>query len=118
VKSVTRFFVSLSRGQNLGTAAWTLLAAAAHAATNLSITGGAIIARRGQATACLLELDGGAAGRVGPEGAKGLADALVRAGLCNLTGLDLEGGTLGAAGTMVLAAVLPKLSELISLNFR
>ncbi len=107
-----------SSEQDLGAASWPLLAAAASAATTLSVTGGTIIASRGQTTACLLELNGGAAGRVGPEDLQGLADVLVGAGLCKLTGLDLEGGVLGAEGTLVLAAALPSLSELVSLNLR
>ncbi len=108
----------LSSGQDLGAAAWPLLAATTSAATTLSVTGGSIVARRGQTTACLLELNGGAAGRVGPEEAQRLADALMGAGLCKLTGLELEGGALGAEGALVLAAALPSLSELVSLNLR
>ena len=108
----------LSSGQDLGAATWLLLAATTRAATTLSITGGSIVASRGQITACLLELNGGAAGRVGPEEARGLADAVMGAGLCKLRKLELEGGALGAEGTVVLAAALPSLSELVSLNLR
>ncbi len=110
-----------SSGQDLGAAVWSLLADATNAATTLSVTGGVIIARQEQANACLLELNGGDAGqvrRVGPVEAQGLTNVLLGARLCKLTGLDQEGGALGAEGTLLLAAVLPTLSALATLNLR
>ena len=107
-------------GQDLGAAAWPLLAASSRGAATLSIACGVVIVRRAanpDVVACRLQLGGGAA-QMGPVEARALADALGGGGLCGLTGLEMEGGALGTVGVLHLAVALHSLTSLTSLSVR
>jgi hypothetical protein len=55
---------------------------------------------------------------VGAVEARGLADALGGEGLCRLTGLEVEGGSLDTEGVLYLAVGLHSLASLTSLSIR